>query len=194
MIKLAIFASGRGTNAEAIITYFAKNGEISTALIVSNNPRAGVLEVAKKFGIPAELVTQHDLYSSSKLPELLRRYGVDFIALAGFMRLVPPSVLEAFPGKVVNIHPALLPRHGGKGMYGERVHEAVLRAGDKETGITIHHVNERFDEGEVIFQAKCAVEPGDDVAALQAKVQQLEHLHYPKVIEQLIKIKETVST
>jgi len=194
MTKLAIFASGRGTNAEAIIRYFAKNKEISAALVVSNNPRAGVLEVAKKFGIPTEVVAQQELHATGKLPELLRRYGIDFIALAGFMRLVPPSVLEAFPGKVVNIHPALLPRHGGRGMYGERVHEAVLRAGDKETGITIHYVNERFDEGEIIFQAKCAVEPGDDVPALQAKVQQLEHLHYPKLIEQLIKIKETVST
>jgi len=194
MTKLAIFASGKGTNAEAIIRHFAKNKEISIALVVSGNPRAGVLEVAKKYGIPAEVVTQQELCSSDKLLESLRCHKVDFIALAGFMWLVPQSLLDAFPGKIVNIHPALLPRHGGKGMYGKKVHEAVLRSREKESGITIHHVNENFDEGEIIFQAKCAVAPGDDAATLATKVQQLEHLHYPKVIEQLIKIKETVTT
>lgn len=193
MINLAIFASGKGTNAEAIIQYFRENTEISVALIVTGNPKAGVAEVAKKYGIPLATISQQILYRSTQLLETLRQHQIGFIALAGFIWLVPAYIINEFHGKIINIHPALLPKYGGKGMYGRKVHEAVLNGKEKESGITVHHVNERFDEGTIIFQAKCSVDPSDDAASLEMKVRKLELEHYPKVIEKLL-IKETVAT
>jgi len=193
MTHLAIFASGQGTNAEAILTYFRESREIKVAVIITNNPAGGITGVARKYGIPLEVITRADFYQTNRLLDTLRTYNIGFIALAGFLWLIPKYLLDAFPGKIINIHPALLPKHGGKGMFGKRVHESVLKSGDKETGITIHYVNEHFDEGEIIFQAKCSVQPADNVASLQAKVRHLEHRYYPKVIEQLL-VKETATT
>ena len=193
MTNIAVFASGKGTNAEAIIEYFRKSREISIELIVSNNPESGVIAVAKKYGIPVQLVTKGSFYHSSELLESIRERKIGFIVLAGFLWLLPDYLLEAFPNKIVNVHPALLPRHGGKGMYGRKVHEAVLNAKEKETGITVHYVNENYDEGEVIFQASCRVEQNDTPGSLEAKVRKLELEHYPKVIEKLL-LKETVTT
>ena len=192
MTNLAIFASGKGSNTDAIIRFFRKSNDATVALIVSNNANAGVVEVANRNGIPVEVVTKQGFYGSTGLLETLRRYNVSFIALAGFIWLIPMYILNAFPGKIVNVHPALLPKHGGKGMFGTKVHEAVLKSKDTETGITVHHVNDRFDEGEIIFQAKCTVDPNDNAGSLEAKVQKLEHLHYPKVIEKLL-INETAN-
>lgn len=192
MTNLAIFASGRGTNAEAIIRHFKKSTSVKAALIVCNNPDAGALDVANKHGIPATLVSKKGLYESQELAGILKQHHINFIALAGFLWLVPRYLLELYPQRIINIHPALLPKHGGKGMYGRRVHEAVVQAGEKETGITIHYVNERFDEGEIIFQATCKVEPDDTAETVEAKVRKLELEHYPKTIEQLL-IKQPIA-
>ena len=186
MIHLAIFASGRGTNAEAIINYFRNSSEVRVALLVCNTPEAEALQVAERHGIPAILVNRDRFYHSDELLDVMRKHQISFIVLAGFLWLIPKYLLETFPSKIVNVHPALLPRHGGKGMYGKKVHEAVLKAKEKESGITVHYVNENFDEGEIIFQAKCKVEPGDDAASLEARVRKLEYAHYPKVIEKIL--------
>ncbi|HXH18745.1 MAG TPA: phosphoribosylglycinamide formyltransferase [Chitinophagales bacterium] len=186
MIHLAIFASGKGTNAEAIINYFRNSRDVAVGLVVSSHPDAGVIEVAKKNRIPVAVVTKENLYDSQELLEVLSRHEISFIVLAGFLWYVPAYVLENYPNRIINIHPALLPRHGGKGMYGRKVHEAVLNAKETETGITVHYVNERYDEGEIIFQKKCSVEPDDDATTLEAKVQRLEHEYYPKVIEKIL--------
>jgi len=193
MTNLAVFASGQGTNAEAIIQYFGKSSEVSVTLVVCNNPDAGVVAVAKKHQIPLSLVNKKSFYDSVELLDVLKRHEVRFIVLAGFLWQVPEYLLKSYPGKIINIHPALLPKYGGKGMYGRRVHEAVLKGQEKESGITIHYVNENYDEGEIIFQAKCPVETGDDAASLEAKVRRLELEYYPKTIEKLL-IKEPVTT
>lgn len=194
MTNLAIFASGRGTNAEAIINHFKNSTEVTVGLVVCNNPGAGVLEVANKHNIPVAVVSKKGFYESRELVALLKKHQINFIALAGFLWLVPEYLLELFPHKIINIHPALLPKHGGKGMYGKKVHEAVLQAHEKETGITIHYVNEHFDEGEIIFQATCKVEPDDTVARVEEKVRKLELEYYPKTIEQLLMKSETART
>lgn len=152
-----------------------------------------MIEVARRNGIPVKLITRESFYHTTELLEVLKQHSIGFIALAGFLWLVPKYVLDEFPNKIVNIHPALLPKHGGKGMYGNKVHEAVLHAKDRKTGITVHYVNERFDEGEIIFQAMCSVQPDDDAASLEAKVHRLEHHYYPRVIEKLL-INQTVAT
>ncbi len=192
MTHLAIFASGKGTNAEAIINYFRGNREISVAMVVCNNPDAGVLDIARKHAIPVSVITQKNLDEPREFLEVLKRHEIGFIVLAGFLWLIPKYLLDEFPDKIINIHPALLPKHGGRGLFGKRVHESVLKANEEETGITVHYVNEHFDEGEIIFQAKCSVEPGDTTATLEARVRQLELEHYPKVIEKLL-LKETVT-
>lgn len=186
MKKIAIFASGAGTNAENIAQYFSKNDKIKVALIVSNNPKAGVLERAARLGIPSRTFPKADFTSGEPVAELLRTYEIDFIVLAGFLCMVPDVLLHAFPNRIVNIHPALLPKFGGKGMYGMHVHEAVVAAGETETGITIHYINERYDEGAVIFQASCPVLPTDTPEEVAANVHKLEYEYYPKVVEQLL--------
>ncbi len=194
MTNLAIFASGRGTNAEAIIHHFRNSTEVTVALIVCNNSAAGVLEVANKHQIPVAFASKKDFYESHKLVATLKQHQINFIALAGFLWLVPQYLLELFPHKIINIHPALLPKHGGKGMYGRKVHEAVLQAHEKETGITIHYVNEHFDEGEIIFQATCKVEQHDTAETVESKVRKLELEFYPKTIEQLLTKNEAPRT
>lgn len=185
MINIAIFASGSGTNTEEIIRYFAASEKYKVALVFSNRPKAGVLERARRLGVPFEVLEKKDL-TGPALMALMRRYGIGFIVLAGFLCMVPDELIGAFPKRIVNIHPALLPKYGGKGMYGAHVHEAVVAAGEKETGITIHYINERYDEGEIIFQKSCPVSPGDTPEMVATKVHVLEYACYPVVIEQLL--------
>jgi phosphoribosylglycinamide formyltransferase-1 len=182
---IAIFASGKGSNAQAIIDYFKGNDTIKVALIVTNKKDAGVIQIAKENRIPFDIISPKELRDEEML-DMLDVYEIDMIVLAGFLLLVPAFLVKAYPNKIINIHPALLPKHGGKGMYGAHVHQAVLADKDTETGITIHYVNEKYDEGEYIAQFRCHVEPGDNIESLAGKVQKLEHEHYPKVIETLI--------
>lgn len=184
--KIAIFASGSGTNAEAIINYFQHHEYISVALILSNNPKAFVLQRAEKHKIPHYVFSRQDYYKEKIVDEVLRLNGIDFIVLAGFMWLVPERFVKNYPKKIVNIHPALLPQYGGKGMYGSHVHEAVVKNKEKESGITIHWVNEQYDEGNIIFQAKCELAVSDTADDVANKVHKLEHEHYPKVIEEIV--------
>ena len=186
MKNLAIFASGSGTNAENIIKYFSNRMTAKVALVLSNRREAPVMERAAKLKVPAIFFDRNDFYGSEKVLSCLESYEVDFIVLAGFLWLVPENILARYSGRIVNIHPALLPAHGGKGMYGEKVHKSVIDNGEKESGITIHYVNESYDEGDVIFQAKCKVLPGDSPVSLANRVHELEYLHYPEVIEELI--------
>lgn len=185
--RIAIFASGSGSNAQKIMEHFKYSDDAEVALVLSNNPDAYVLQRADNFEIPSHVFDRHDFYQTDEVVSLLKRLEIDLVVLAGFLWLVPQNLLNAFPNKIINIHPSLLPKHGGKGMYGDRVHNAVLLAGDDEHGITIHFVNEKFDEGEVIYQGRFKVEKGDTLEILKFNGQQLEHLHYPKVIENLIK-------
>ncbi|MDE5678477.1 phosphoribosylglycinamide formyltransferase [Phocaeicola sp.] len=185
MKKIAILASGEGTNAERIIRYFAEKRTAEIALVIANKTQAGVLKRAERLGVPSVVITPQGFTSGLAL-EALRRHHIGFIVLAGFLLKVPDDILHDYPNKIVNIHPSLLPRFGGKGMYGTRVHEAVLAAGEKESGITIHYINERYDEGGILFQAACPVLPHDTPQTLAAKVHQLEYEHFPRVIEKVL--------
>jgi formyltetrahydrofolate-dependent phosphoribosylglycinamide formyltransferase len=185
--RIAIFASGAGSNAEKIITYIKNHPSIKVAVVVCNKPGAGVLDIAAANGIPALLIEKERFFrGDSYLPEL-KQYGVDFIVLAGFLWKIPLALINAYPNRIINIHPALLPKYGGKGMYGMKVHEAVLLAGEKESGITIHYVNEHFDEGEHIFQASCTIEAHDTPESLAQKVHALEHRHFPEELVKALK-------
>jgi len=186
MNRLAIFASGNGSNAERIALYFKDHPDISVRLVLCNNEQAFVLERARKLHIPTVTFNRTDFYQSGFLLDILSVQGIDFIVLAGFLWLLPGYLLKSYPNRIVNIHPALLPDFGGKGMYGSRVHEAVLAAGKTRSGITIHYVNEQYDDGEVIFQASCPVNPGDTPDDLASRIHQLEYAHYPRVIEQVV--------
>lgn len=185
--RIAIFASGSGSNAQKILEYFKDNNLAEVSIILSNNPDAYVLQRADNFETPTHVFDRDDLYKTDHVVELLKDLKVDLIVLAGFLWLIPGNLIEAFPNKIINIHPSLLPLYGGKGMYGDRVHQAVLGAGEEESGITIHYVNDKFDEGVIIHQSKYKIDPDDTVEMLQFKGQQLEHLHYPKVIENILK-------
>lgn len=186
MKNIAIFASGSGSNAENIANYFSGSQEVSIALIVCNKADAFVFERARKLGIPSRLVTKADMQDEALVMNLMKEFRIDFIVLAGYLLLVPKYLVEAFPRAIVNIHPALIPLHCGKGMYGDRVHEDVIKSGDKQSGITIHYVNEFFDNGDIIFQATCPVEAGDDAHAVATKVHALEYAHFPRVIAETI--------
>ncbi|SEP45384.1 phosphoribosylglycinamide formyltransferase [Mucilaginibacter sp. AW1-7] len=185
--RIAIFASGSGSNAQKIMEYFKRNAEAEVVLILTNNPQAFVLQRADNFEVPSHVFTRHEFFETDDVIRLLKNLQVDLIVLAGFLWLIPASLLKAFPNKIINLHPALLPKYGGKGMYGDHVHKAILDAGEEESGITIHFVNEQFDEGEVIHQSKFKIEPGDNLEMIKFKGQQLEHLHFPKVVEALLK-------
>ena len=187
MIRLVLFASGSGTNVENIIRFFDKDTDIKIVSVCSNNPRAFVLERAKKFGIPSFIFNRHDLYETDKVLQYLGSLRADWIILAGFLWLVPENLLSTYPDRFINIHPALLPKYGGRGMYGERVHQAVINSGDKESGITIHVVNSVYDRGKIILQARCPVIPGDTAETLAHRVHELEYEYYPKVIEELVR-------
>lgn len=185
--KIAIFASGSGTNAQRIIEYFTGNPDVTVSMVLSNKPDAYVLKRVKKLKVPTIVFDRHTFKETDDIPNLLKKEGIDFIVLAGFLWLIPLNLIRAYPGKIINIHPALLPKYGGKGMYGERVHEAVIQSGDKESGISIHYVNEKYDEGNIIFQAKCEVLSDDTPDSLAQRVHQLEYKHFPEVIEKLVR-------
>jgi phosphoribosylglycinamide formyltransferase-1 len=187
MKKISIFASGSGSNAENIINFFDKNPAIGVVVILSNRQDAFVHERAKKLGVPSLTFSNKEFREGEPVLKALASYGVDFIVLAGFMSLVSPLIINAFPSRIVNIHPALLPRFGGKGMYGHHVHEAVIAAKEKQSGITIHYVNERYDEGEIVFQATVPVLPDDTAADVESKVHELEYRFYPEVIDNILK-------
>lgn len=185
MHQLIIFASGTGTNAAAIIAHFKNNGKARVVLIVCNNPDAGVLHIARKEEIPFLLIDRKTI-KQTLLVEQMADYKPSMIILAGFMWKIPEHIITAFPGMIINIHPALLPKYGGKGMYGHHVHEAVVAAGEKESGITIHYVNEYYDEGNIIVQARCMVALTDTPESLANKIHKLEHFYFPKTIEFLL--------
>jgi phosphoribosylglycinamide formyltransferase-1 len=186
MPRLALFASGNGSNVQRLAEYFSGHPSITIPLIICNNPRAIVLQRAEKLGIPAHVFTREEFYTPGLVNDALRSFQVDFLILAGFLWLIPDDLLKSFPGRIINIHPALLPKFGGKGMYGHRVHEAVISAGETESGITIHFVNERYDEGEVIFQATCPVAPDDSPESLAAKIHELEYSYFPGEVEKVV--------
>jgi formyltetrahydrofolate-dependent phosphoribosylglycinamide formyltransferase len=184
--QLVIFASGAGSNAEKIIRYFSDNSSVNIAMIACNKPGAGVIKVAERENIPVLHIEKERFFrGDGYLPELMK-VRTDLIVLAGFLWKIPLSLIQAFPKKIINIHPALLPSHGGKGMYGQLVHEAVLASGDLQSGITVHYVDEHYDNGDIIFQTACPVLPGDSAETLAHRIHELEHLHYPRVIESLL--------
>ncbi len=191
-MKIAIFASGAGSNAQVIIETlpkFLQNKHFEVALVVTNNANARVLSIAKSHQIPSEILHLKNI-SSYNHPtaylELLKKYNIDFIVLAGYLKKIPTEVINEYPQKIVNIHPALLPAYGGAGMYGMRVHEAILTAGEKQSGITIHYVDEVYDHGKIIFQAHCNVDPGENSESLAKKIHALEHEHYSKQISHIL--------
>ena len=185
MKKLAILASGSGSNAEKIMEHFQNSTKAKVALVASNKADAFVLERAKKFGVPSFTFTRKEM-DAGVLLQKLQEEKIDWVILAGFLLKIPEDLIRAFPDHMVNIHPALLPKYGGKGMYGSLVHEAVKTAGDTETGITIHLVNEQYDEGKIIFQAATSVTHDDTPDTIAEKVHALEHRYYPEVIESLL--------
>lgn len=185
--RIAIFASGSGTNAQKIMEHFEGHPEVEVALVLTNNPDAFVLQRADNYEIPSHIFNRDEFYKSDSIIHLLKNLDIDLIVLAGFLWLIPKNLIEAYPNRIINIHPALLPKYGGKGMYGDYVHHAVMAAGDPEGGITIHYVNENYDEGEYIFQAKYKIEPGDKIEHVKFKGQQLEHLHFPRIVDNVLK-------
>jgi len=185
--RIAIFASGSGSNAQKIMEHFKRSPEAEVALILTNNPQAYVLQRADNFEVPSHIFTRKEFYETDDVIRLLKNLQIDLIVLAGFLWLVPESLLKAFPNRIINLHPALLPKYGGAGMYGDNVHKAVLANNEEESGITIHFVNEAYDEGEVIHQSRFKIEPDDNLEMIKFKGQQLEHQHFPRVVENLLK-------
>lgn len=186
MINLAVFASGSGTNFQAIVDYFSGHKLIRVKLLLCNRAGAGVLERARNAGVDSIVFTSGDLRCGNIVPDALIRYDIDFIVLAGFLLKIPGNILNAYPDRIVNIHPALLPKYGGKGMYGLHVHKAVIDAGEKFSGITIHMVNEEYDKGSIVSQHTCEVYPDDTPELLAARIHKLEHYWYPRIIEKLL--------
>ena len=183
--RIAIFASGSGTNAQNLIEHFNKTFNKKVVLILSNNPEAYVIERSRRLNVPYRIFNRDDLKENRVLKDL-QNNQVNFIILAGFLWLVPKKILQAYPGRIVNIHPALLPKYGGKGMFGHHVHEAVIRNHEKISGITIHYVNEEYDNGDIIFQAECPVLSDDTPETLAQRVHELEYEHFPRVVESLL--------
>lgn len=186
MKKIAILASGSGSNAENIAKYFEGSDYAQVSFIIANNPEAYVLERAKRLNIESAVVTKQQFMEADSIISMLKERNIDFVILAGFLLLVPQKLIQAYPGRIVNIHPALLPKHGGKGMYGDRVHKAVVESGDTESGITIHLIDEHYDQGTTFFQAKCPVLPTDTPDDVATKVHALEYEHFPHVIEEIL--------
>ncbi len=186
MTHIAIFASGAGSNAHQIIHHFAHSKKARISLIVCNKPGAGILQIAEKEHIPTLLIEKEPFFKGDAYTADLKKKGIDLIVLAGFLWKIPPALIRAYPDRIVNIHPALLPKYGGKGMYGRYVHQAVINNQEAESGITIHYVDELYDHGSVIFQARCPVLENDSPESLAKRVQELEHAHFPKVIEELL--------
>jgi phosphoribosylglycinamide formyltransferase 1 len=188
--NVAVLASGGGSNAEEIFKYFRDHPHIAITIVLTNNPQAGVIERARRFDIPTVVFNKAEFNDSGTVMSWLSERGVTHIVLAGFLWLIPNYLIRAFPDKIINIHPSLLPKYGGKGMYGEKVHVAVKQAGDKVTGLTIHVVNENYDEGRILLQATCDISEEDSPTDIARKVLQLEHASYPKAIEDWITNKQ----
>ena len=186
MTHIALFSSGNGTNAENIAKYFNKSTQIKVAIIVSNKQNAFVHQRAKALNIPSYTFSKEEMIQGTQLVKLLSDYSIDYIILAGFLLKIPPILLSRFPNRIINIHPALLPKHGGKGMYGDNVHKRVVEMGDAKSGITIHYVNEKYDEGEIIFQESCSISSEDTYNDVAQKVHKLEYAHFPRIIEEVI--------
>lgn len=186
MKNIAIFASGSGTNAQKIMEHFENRDDVKVRLVLVNNPEAGVIQRAEKFNVPVVKFNRQQFSKSNDVVDILVNYQIDLVVLAGFLWLVPSQMVKAFPNKIVNIHPALLPNYGGKGMYGDNVHKAVITAQEKESGITIHYVNEHYDEGAIIAQYTCEINLEDTPDDLATKIHKLEHRYFPQVIEDVI--------
>jgi phosphoribosylglycinamide formyltransferase-1 len=186
MNKIAIFASGSGTNAENIINFFKENKKIEISLIFSNNKNAYVIQRAINHNIKYHIFSRPDFYNSDNILKILKEKEINFIVLAGFLWLIPDNLINEYHNKIINIHPALLPKYGGKGMYGMKVHEEVVKNKESESGITIHYVNTEYDKGDIIFQAKCPVLPNDKPEDVANKVHELEYAHFPNTIENLL--------
>lgn len=189
MQNIAIFASGEGTNAENIIRFFENSDDVNIAAVIVNRTNAGVLKRAEKYGIPTEIINRAILEDAEQMLPILEKYNTDFIVLAGFLALIPPYLVERFPKGIVNIHPSLIPLHCGKGMYGMKVHEDVVKSGDKESGITVHFVDENYDHGQIILQQRCTVTASDTPEDVAHHVHELEYAYFPKAIEMALKIK-----
>ena len=185
--RIAIFASGSGSNAQKLMEHFKGSTEAEIVLVLTNNPDAYVIQRADNFEIPVHIFDRNEFYHTEHILDLLNDLGIDLIVLAGFLWLIPANLIKRYPNRIINIHPAILPKFGGKGMYGDHVHHAVIAAAEPEGGITIHYVNEKYDEGEYIFQAKYKIDKTDNLEMIKFKGQQLEHLHYPKIVENMIK-------
>ena len=192
MKHIAIFASGSGTNAQNLIEYFNLNkrcdfSHVNVAVVICNKTNAPVIERAKKMGVPAVVLKKEELTTTPQvLLQTLKEYKIDYIVLAGYLQMIPLELIKEYPDKIINIHPSLLPAYGGKGMYGRHVHEAVVASGEKESGITIHLVDEVYDSGRILFQARCHINLGDTPEILAAKIHQLEYEHFPCIIEEYI--------
>ena len=186
-IRLAILGSGNGTNAQQISEYFANRSDVEVVCIIYNVRDAYIATRAQKLGIEARYFGRADFYENGRVLDYLHEKQADWVILAGFLWLVPEAILDAFPNRIINIHPALLPKYGGKGMYGHHVHEAVVAAGEKETGITIHIVDKHYDRGTTLFQARCSVEPTDTADDVAAKIHLLEKEYFPRVIDETIR-------
>ncbi len=184
--NIIIFASGAGSNAQKIIDYFKENHQAEIGLIVSNNPGAGVMNIAAKENIPV-LIIEKNLFAETGYLHEIKKQNPDLIVLAGFLWKIPEILISSFPQKIINIHPALLPAYGGKGMYGNKVHAAVIDAKEKQSGITIHYVDEKYDHGKIIFQFKCIINDNDSAESLAKKIHHLEHEYYPKAIEKILR-------
>ena len=186
MKNIAIFASGSGTNAENLIRFFRTSPSGQIKLVLTNKPEAHVINRAQSHDIETVVFSRDQFYQTGEVLAILEERRIDFIVLAGFLWLVPDTLLQKFEGKIVNIHPALLPKFGGKGMYGRRVHEAVIASGETVSGISIHHVNQKYDEGNIIFQATCEVKKDDTPESLAKRIHTLEYEHFPRVVEELL--------
>ena len=185
--RIAIFASGSGSNAQKLMEYFKRSPDVEVALVLTNNSDAYVLQRADNFEIPSHIFDKQEFTQTDNIVNLLKNMEIDLVVLAGFLWLIPSNLLQAFPNQIINIHPSLLPKYGGKGMYGDKVHLEIILNKEYESGITIHFVNEHFDEGEIIHQSHFKIDKNDDLEMIKFKGQQLEHLHYPKVVESLLK-------
>lgn len=187
MINISILASGNGTNAENIIKYFVNSDLIKVKNVITNNPEAFVIQRAKKYNIPTQIINKKELNTEDFIIDFFKQNEIEYIILAGFLLLIPSFLVKQYPKKIINIHPALLPKYGGKGMYGEAVHKSVIKNKETESGITIHFVNEKYDEGQIVFQAICGINNNDDYISLAQKIHKLEYEFYPKTIETVIK-------
>lgn len=185
MIRIAIFASGSGSNAQNIIETFKNHAQLEVVAVFTNNPDAGVIKRAHSLETPCVVFSNHNMQDNVVI-DTLQTLNIDWIILAGFLRLIPKKMIELYPNKIINVHPALLPKYGGKGMWGHHVHEAVVANKETETGISIHFVNEHYDEGNIIFQVKCKVQASDTAEDVAQKIHLLEYMNFPKIIEQTI--------